>query len=265
MGDALARAGKARAQLHAGGAHFQIGGDRLAPADAAGHEHRNLLRHFGQDFLRQHAGRDRADMAARFHALDHQRVDARSHQLLRQRQRGRKADQLGAIGLDRLDAALGRQATGQHDMAHLMLGAHRDQVEQLRMHGDQVHAERLVGQRPGRRNFRVQQFGRHRATGNHTETAGVRDRRHQMPLTDPAHRPAQDRALAAEKFGAAGHQGSEFGSGHRRKNSKGNQPFALRLGGSIPFSSSRFRIIGSGNGPQPSSLAEQHIVHAMMP
>ena len=192
-----------------------LGGDRLASADAAGHEHRNLLRHFGQDFLRQHAGRDRADMAARFHALDHQRVDARSHQLLRKRQRGRETDQLGAIGLDRLDAALGRQATGQHHMAHLMLGAHRDQVEQLRMHGDQVHAERLVGQRPGRRNFRVQQFGRHRATGNHAETAGVRDRRHQMPLTDPAHRPAQDRALAAEKFGAAGHQGSEFGSGHR--------------------------------------------------
>ena len=68
-------ADEARAELAAGGAHAQIGGDRLAVADAAGDEHRHLAQ-LRQDLLRQHAGRDRADMAARLHALDDQRVGA---------------------------------------------------------------------------------------------------------------------------------------------------------------------------------------------
>ena len=65
-------------------------------ADAAGDEDRHVATDVRQDLLRQHRGRDRADMAARLHPLDDQRVDARADQLLRQRQRGREADQLGA-------------------------------------------------------------------------------------------------------------------------------------------------------------------------
>ena len=127
--------------------------------------------------------------------------------------------------LDRFYAALGRNAAGKHDMADFMLRADRDQIEQHRVHGNQVHAERLAGQRLGRGDFGVEQFRRHRPAGDHAKAAGVADRRDEIALRHPAHRPAQDRALAAEKFGAAGHQGSEFGSGHK---------FSLQESKSIP-------------------------------
>ena len=214
MRNAFGGAGKAGAKLDPGCAHFQIGGNRFAPADAARDEHRHLGRHFGQDFLRQHAGRDRADMAASLHPFHHQRVDARPHQLLRQAKRGGEADQLGPFGLDRFDAALGRQATGQHDMADVMARAHVDQIEQHRVHGDEVDAEGLVRQRLGRGDFPVQQVRRHRPAGDDAKAARIGYGRHQMAFGNPAHRPAQDRAAAAEKVGAARHEGSEFGVGH---------------------------------------------------
>ena len=53
MGDRFAGADKAGAELHAGGAHFEIGQHRLAAADAAGDEHRHLAE-MRQDLLRQH-------------------------------------------------------------------------------------------------------------------------------------------------------------------------------------------------------------------
>src|SRR3546814_10718805 len=73
------------------------------------------MREFGQYLLRQHARRDGTDMAAGFHSFDHQRIDARADQFLSERQRRRKADDLGARRLDRFQAALRRQAAGKHD------------------------------------------------------------------------------------------------------------------------------------------------------
>ena len=87
-----------------------------------------------------------------------------------------------------------------------MLFAYPDQIEELRMHGDEIHAERLVGKRFGRRDLRVEQLGRHRATCDHAEAAGVRDGGNQVPLGHPAHRAAQDGRLAAQEIGAAAHQ-----------------------------------------------------------
>ena len=110
-------ADEARAQLDPDRAHFEIGGDRLAAADPAGDEHRHVLGDVGQDFLRQHRRRHRADMAARLHALDHQCVDARAHQFLRQRQRGREADQLRSAALDPVDRPGRRQPACEDDMA----------------------------------------------------------------------------------------------------------------------------------------------------
>ena len=65
VGNRFAGAGKACTQLNAGRAHLQIGGDHLAPANAAGHEHHRLVAQRGQNFLHQHAGGNRADVAAR--------------------------------------------------------------------------------------------------------------------------------------------------------------------------------------------------------
>src|SRR3546814_14216466 len=80
-------------------------------------------------------------MAARLHPLDHQRIDARAHQLLRERKGRREADDLRARGLDRLEAALGWQAPCEHDMADAMFCAHLDQLEELGVHGDKVDAK----------------------------------------------------------------------------------------------------------------------------
>ena len=75
MGDRLVRADKPAAELAARCPHFQIGDDGLATANAASHKHRHVL-HVGQNLLRQHARRHRADVTAGLHAFDHQGVGA---------------------------------------------------------------------------------------------------------------------------------------------------------------------------------------------
>ena len=57
----------------------------------------------------------------------------------------------------------------------------------------------------------VEQVGRHRPAGDHPEPAGVADRGDEVALGNPAHRPAQDRVLAAEELGAALHQVAGLG------------------------------------------------------
>ena len=184
-----------------------------AAADPAGHEDEMVFGEFGQHFLRQDAGGDRADMAARFHAFDHQRIRAGAQQLLGERQCRREADHLGGVlpALDRFDTAFGRNAPGQHHMAHGVLFAHGDEVEELRVHGDEVHAERAVGQLAGFGDFGVEQIGRHRPAGDHAEPAGVRNGRDEIAFGHPAHRPAQNGGFAAEKIATALHQTRSLG------------------------------------------------------
>ena len=81
MRDRFGGTDESRAELHAGAAHLQISHDRLAPADAAGHEDGHVG-HLGQDFLGQHRGGHGADMPAGLHALDDQRIGPRAYQLL---------------------------------------------------------------------------------------------------------------------------------------------------------------------------------------
>jgi len=206
MRDRFTGAGKAGAELHAGRAHLQVTCHRFAAADAAGHEHQMIRRKARQDFLREDGRGHGADVAARFHALDHKRVRAGAQQLLAERQRGRKADDLGTMRLDRLETALGRDTASQHDMRDAVLCADIDKVEQLRVHGDEVHAEGLGRQRLGGGDFRVQKRRRHRAAGDHTEAARVTDRRNEIAFGHPRHRAAQDRGLATEEFAATRHQ-----------------------------------------------------------
>ena len=166
-----------------------------------------------QDLLRQHGQRHRTDMAAGLRTLDHQRIDAGTHQPPGQHHRRREGDQPGAAILHRAHRATGWNAAGQHDMADLRLQAHPDQIVQLRMHGDQIDPERPAGQRLRGGDFLLQQFRAHRAAGDHAEAAGIRQRGHQMPLAHPAHRTAKDRDLAAQELGAARPQPVELRSG----------------------------------------------------
>ena len=200
------RADEARAELDPDRAHFEIGGDRLAAPDPAGDEHRDVGGDVGQDFLAQHAGRDRADVAAGLHPLDHQRVGARADHLLGQRQRRGEGDQLGATRLDAVDRAARGQPAGEHDVGHLVLGADVDQLAQLRVHGDEVDPERLGRARLGLGDLGIEQFGVHRPAGDHAEAAGIADRGDEVALADPAHRPAEDGIFGAEELGPAMHQ-----------------------------------------------------------
>jgi hypothetical protein len=59
----------------------------------------------------------------------------------------------------------------------------------------------LGGQRLGRGDFGIEQFGRHRPAGDHAKAARVADGGNEVALRNPAHRAAQDRVLGAEEFG----------------------------------------------------------------
>jgi hypothetical protein len=55
-------------------------------------------------------------------------------------------------------------------------------------------------------DFAVQQFGGHRAAGDHSEATRIGDGCDQVPLGNPAHRAAEDGPFGAEEFGTASHQ-----------------------------------------------------------
>ena len=69
---------------------------------------------------------------------------------------GAKAEDARAASLDALDRGAARQTAGQHDVADPMRRADIDQLEQLRVQGDQVDAERPSGQRRRSRRSRVE-------------------------------------------------------------------------------------------------------------
>jgi len=96
-------------------------------------------------------------------------------------------------------------------MAHFIFRANINQFHDLRMHGDQVHAEWLGRQRLRGGNFRIEQFGRHRPARDHAKTSSVGDSRHQVPFRNPGHSATHDGDVAAKEFRAALHEVFEFG------------------------------------------------------
>ena len=95
-------------------------------------------------------------------------------------------------------------------MTDVIFRAYRNQIHDLRVHGDQVHAEVFGRKLLGRSNLSIEQFRRHRTTGNYPKPACVADCGNQIALRDPRHRPAHNRDVAAQKIGAALHEVFEF-------------------------------------------------------
>ena len=91
------------------------------------------------------------------------RIGARAHQLLGDRPAPGRSTSSLAPPASRAACAAGRQAAGEHDMPDLVIEADLDQLLELRMHGDEVDAERPVGSARGRRDLGREQGGRHRA------------------------------------------------------------------------------------------------------
>ena len=205
MRDRFIGADEARAELHAGRAHLEISDDRLAAADPAGDEHRHIAQ-MRQDLLRQHAGRDRADMAASFHALDDDGIGAHAHEFSRDRKGGREADHLGAAVLDARDRGPARHAAREHDVADAAADAHVDERQKLGMERDEIDAERPVGEREGAVDLGLEKCWRHGAAGDDAEAAGIGDRGDEIALGHPGHCAAHHRRLAAQKLAAAAPQ-----------------------------------------------------------
>jgi len=112
-------------------------------------------------------------MPAGLHAFDDDGVDVRSHELLREAQRRGEGHELGAMRLDLLDRLAWRKPARKHDVTNLMLHADVDQLAELRMHRDEVHAERPLCAQLGLGDLSVEQLGCHRPARNHSEAAGV--------------------------------------------------------------------------------------------
>ncbi len=108
----------------------------MPPRDEDGH-----LADDRQNFLRQHRGRDRADMPARLHPLDDERIDAHLHQLFADAGGGGERDHLAAALLEAVDRRPLRHPAGQHHVGHFIRNAGLDQRIERRMHQDEVHAE----------------------------------------------------------------------------------------------------------------------------
>src|SRR5262249_18552483 len=135
MGDRFMGAHEARPELSAGSSHLEIGEHRLTAGDTAGDEDRHVA-HMRQNLLGDHAGRDRADMAAGFHGFDDDRIGAHANQLPRNDERRRKAKELDTRRLDPRYGGGARQRPGEDDMADLAGGADIDEIEQPRVEGD---------------------------------------------------------------------------------------------------------------------------------
>src|SRR6185437_17093197 len=68
---------------------------------------------------------------------------------------------------------------------------------------DEIDAERAVGALARRRDLGIEIGRLHRAAGDDTEAAAIRDGRDEIALADPGHGTAHDREFAAEEVGAA--------------------------------------------------------------
>ena len=126
---------------------------------------------------------------------------------------GAKQISLAPLALIRSIAPGGGRPPARTTWLTSWLRADVDQLDQHRVHGDQIDAERPVGALLGLGDLGVEQIGRHRAAGDHPERAGIGQSRDEVALRDPAHRAAEDRDLAAEEVGAALHQPRRGGRG----------------------------------------------------
>src|SRR3546814_13568561 len=94
-------------------------------------------------------------------------------------------------------------------MPDLMPCANVDEFENLRMHSDEVYAERLARELLRFGDFRIKQFRRHRAARNHANTTSIADRRDKIAFRNPTHRPAHDCDVAADRMRAVEGKGAK--------------------------------------------------------
>ena len=137
-----------------------------------------------------------------------------AHQLLGQHQRRREAQRRARRRrLMRAIAAPGGMPPASTTWPTRCASADIDQLQELRVHGDEIDAERAVGQRArSRRSRRRADRATSTPRGDHAEAAGIGDRGDEVALRHPGHRAAHDRELGAEEGAAARPQPVEHGA-----------------------------------------------------
>jgi len=201
MGDRLIGADKAGPELHARRPHLQIRQHRLAASNPAGNKDRHVAE-LRQDFLGQHARRHRSDVPARLATLNDDPIDLHADELACYAESRREAQNAGFTLFDSAHCGAARETARQYDMTHPMLGADVDQVEELRVEGDQVDAKGTTSQRLGRANLGREQLRRHRSRSDDAEPPGIGNSCDQVALRNPGHRSAHDGEVAAEQLEA---------------------------------------------------------------
>ena len=147
MRHGLAGADKPGAELDARRSHPEVAGDRLAATDAAGNEDRNAI-DMGEGLLGQNARRHGTDVTARLHPLDHDPIDSAAHQAPRDGQ-GRSKGKDTHSGLpDTPDRGCLGKSSRQHDVGDGAGNADIDQPVEVRVHDNEVDAERTIGEAP---------------------------------------------------------------------------------------------------------------------
>ena len=201
MGDGFGRRDEACSHLHASGTHADEGCHRLAMSDPAGDDHRHVAKG-RQDFLRQHRGRDRPYVTTGLRPLDHQGIHTGSGEPTGNGPIGCEAHGLASGFANAGHRHPWRQPTGENDVADTTFEADLHQLVELWMHDDEIDAERFRGERSRGLDLGRKELRRHRTASEHTEAAGIGNRRDQIALRHPGHRPAHDRDFATENIEA---------------------------------------------------------------
>src|SRR6266478_4766307 len=95
-------------------------------------------------------------------------------------------------------------------MTDAMVGANIDQLQKLRVQGNQVDTKGSRRHRPGCADLKGEQLRRHGSRSNYPEATGIGNGGDQVSLRDPGHRPAHYRDLATEEIAPAHPQAIEL-------------------------------------------------------
>ncbi len=203
---ALGRGDEARPELRASGSERQRGEYSPRVGDASGGDHRDRDR--VDDLRHEREGGETlgADVAARFGALGHDRVDAGGDRLDSQTHGGDDVEDDGAGLLQPRRVARGRSGSCDHDthalVEHDLDEPLDDAVVAVGTDVDEreVDRERPPGLRAQRADLRPQLLGLHPPRADDAERAGLRDRSGELVPADPGHAALDDRVTDGEQL-----------------------------------------------------------------
>ena len=183
---------EARAHLHACRTHQKSRRQAAPVGDAARHDDGEP--DLGDDLRHQGHRRQDADVAARLHALDDDRIGARRLDALRELHVRHDGDGLDPCTLELFQEGHRIARTERHE-SRLLAADDLDNLILVRRHEHDIDAKRLVGQFTRFLNLLLHPLGRASARRNDAGAARIRYRRDKFCVRNPGHRALNDRVL----------------------------------------------------------------------